>query len=118
MLLAGWLLHGLHFVAMGCILLIVSIDSCTNPVRERGRTFLEGRNTGHGNTPSIPPKTDPMCMRLLYGRKQAAQQLSLSVRTIDYAISDGSLRCKRRGGRVLIPHAELLRYAEALPDAT
>lgn len=49
--------------------------------------------------------------RLLYDRKSAAYQLSLSVRSIDYLIANKRLNARRKGKKVLIPHAELVRYA-------
>jgi hypothetical protein len=49
--------------------------------------------------------------RLLYDRKSAASQLSISVRSLDYLVSGGSIRVRRIGGRVLITHKELERFA-------
>jgi excisionase family DNA binding protein len=54
--------------------------------------------------------------RLMYGRKEAARQISVSVRTLDYLIAAGQLRCKRLGGRVLLLHAELVRFSQGLTD--
>jgi hypothetical protein len=62
------------------------------------------------SSPANPP-------RLLYSRKEAAFQLSESLRTIDYKIAQGTLRIIRQGGRVKITHAELLRQA-SLDDNT
>ena len=61
-----------------------------------------------------PPDREP---RLLYSRKQAAYQLSDSLRIIDYKLASGQLRYTRQGGRVKISHAELLRQA-AIDDNT
>jgi hypothetical protein len=49
--------------------------------------------------------------RLLYSRVESAHQLSLSVRAIDYMVAQGAIRVRRIGGRILIPHSELLRLA-------
>jgi hypothetical protein len=49
--------------------------------------------------------------RLLYDRPEAAFQLSMSVRSLDYAIAAKKIGTRRKGGRVLIPHSELVRYA-------
>jgi excisionase family DNA binding protein len=49
--------------------------------------------------------------RLLYPRKEAAFQLGISVRAIDYLISRGELPVRRIGGRVLIAHQELEKFA-------
>jgi excisionase family DNA binding protein len=51
--------------------------------------------------------------RLLYDRREAARQLSISVRSLDYLIAAKKLRTVRLGKKVLIPHAELVRFASA-----
>lgn len=51
--------------------------------------------------------------RLLYDRKSAAHQLSLSVRSIDALLAKGALQFRRVGSKVLIPHGELVRFAKA-----
>lgn len=51
--------------------------------------------------------------RLLYDRKAAAQQLSVSIRTIDYYLQAKALKTRRIGRKVLIPHAELVRFSRA-----
>lgn len=51
--------------------------------------------------------------RLLYDRKNAARQLSISVRALDYLVAGKQLRTRRIGKRVLIPRSELARYAAA-----
>jgi hypothetical protein len=43
--------------------------------------------------------------------------LAESLRSIDYKLANGTLRYIRQGGRVKIPHAELLRQA-GLDDNT
>ncbi len=49
--------------------------------------------------------------RLLYDRKEAARQLSISVQSVDYAIANKELDTRRNGRRVLVTHASLMRYA-------
>jgi hypothetical protein len=49
--------------------------------------------------------------RLLYSRKDAAQALSISLRSIDYLVSNKKLKTRRLASRVLIPRSELLRLA-------
>lgn len=49
--------------------------------------------------------------RLLYDRKAAARQLSISVRSLDYLIVQGKVNIRRIGSRVLIQHEELVRLA-------
>lgn len=51
--------------------------------------------------------------RLLYDRKEAARQLSISVRSLDYLIAGGQLETRRIGKKVLIPHGSLSRFAQA-----
>ena len=49
--------------------------------------------------------------RLLWERRCAAHQLSVSVDTLDRLIGNKQLTARRIGKRVLIPHAELVRLA-------
>jgi hypothetical protein len=49
--------------------------------------------------------------RLLYSKKESAYQLSLSLRSLNYLISEDRINVRRIGGRVLIPHEELLRFS-------
>jgi hypothetical protein len=51
--------------------------------------------------------------RLLYSRKEAAYQLSISTRSLDYLIATREIAVRRNGKRILIPHGELVRYARA-----
>ena len=50
---------------------------------------------------------------MLYDRKDAARQLSISVRSLDYLIATGKLATRRIGKNVLLPHEELSRFARA-----
>ena len=50
--------------------------------------------------------------RLLYDRKEAARQLSISVRSLDYLIAAKKLDTRRIGRKTLIPHGELVRFAK------
>ena len=49
--------------------------------------------------------------RLLVGRREAANMLSISERAIDYLIANKQLAARRIGARVLISTQELRRYA-------
>lgn len=49
--------------------------------------------------------------RLLYDRKEAARQLSISIRSLDYLIAGKHLDTRRIGRKVLVTHASLVRYA-------
>jgi len=52
-------------------------------------------------------KTDKILLR----RRDAADALGISVRGLDYLISEGKIRVRRLGKRVLVPRAELERFA-------
>ena len=49
--------------------------------------------------------------RLLYSRKEAAQQLSISPRMLDYFIGQKKINARKIGRRILIPHTELVKFA-------
>lgn len=51
--------------------------------------------------------------RLLYDRKEAARQLSISIRALDYLIAGKKLSTRRIGKKVLIPRGELVRFSRA-----
>jgi hypothetical protein len=51
--------------------------------------------------------------RMLYDRKEAARQLSISVRSIDYFLAQRKFDTRRIGKKVLITHASLVRFAQA-----
>ena len=68
------------------------------------RTYPDARFT---STPAAAPP------RLLYSRKEGAYQLSLSIRAVDYLIAERRLQIRKIGGRILIPHDELIRFARA-----
>lgn len=48
---------------------------------------------------------------ILYRRRDAAAAIGLSVRALDYLIAEGKVRVRRLGKRVLVPRAELERFA-------
>ena len=49
--------------------------------------------------------------KILVSREEAAQLLSISQRGLDYLVASKRLPTRRIGGRVLIPVAELRKYA-------
>jgi excisionase family DNA binding protein len=49
--------------------------------------------------------------KILVSREEAAQLLSISQRGLDYLVASSRLPTRRIGGRVLIPVAELRKYA-------
>jgi Helix-turn-helix domain len=62
-----------------------------------------------------PPASVQMAenRRLLVGRREAAEMLSISQRALDYLLAQRQLQTRRVGGRVLIPMNELRRFARA-----
>ncbi len=54
---------------------------------------------------------DQQVEKLLFSRRDAAVALSLSVRPIDYLISNGALMTRRIGRKILIPAGEIRRFA-------
>lgn len=52
-----------------------------------------------------------MSDRILYSRREAAQQLSISLSTLEQLIAQGELQVRRLGKRILIPRKELERLA-------
>jgi hypothetical protein len=70
---------------------------------------LENKQGKEG--PQLLPK--PEVQRLLHPRKEAAWMLAMSVRSLDYLIANKQLATRRIGGRVMIPHGELVRFARA-----
>lgn len=55
---------------------------------------------------------DDHAPRLLYDRKEAARQLSISVRSVDYYLAQRKFDTRRIGKKVLITHASLVRFAQ------
>jgi excisionase family DNA binding protein len=48
--------------------------------------------------------------KLAYSRDEAANLLSVSVRTIDNLVSNGELKARRTGKRVLITHDAVVQF--------
>jgi excisionase family DNA binding protein len=55
--------------------------------------------------------TMPAEEKLLVGRLQAAEMLSISPRAIDYLVANRRIAARRIGSRVLIPVADLQRFS-------
>ena len=53
----------------------------------------------------------PSNQRLLVGRREAADLLSISARALDYLVANRRLSVRRIGSRVLIPLSDLQRFA-------
>jgi excisionase family DNA binding protein len=71
------------------------------------------RTPTHKNGRRKPPARAPVPThsKLLVRREEAAEVLSISVRSVDYLIANKHLNFRRIGGRVLIPVAELQKFA-------
>lgn len=78
----------------------------------RGRPGSLARNIPTFNlvlNPTVPQHIE----KLLYDRRSAAAALSISIRSLDYLLARGEFRTRRIGKKVLIPRAELTRFAAA-----
>jgi excisionase family DNA binding protein len=51
--------------------------------------------------------------KLLVGRDEAAEMLSISCRALDYLVANKQIRTRRIGARVLIPVSELTRFSRS-----
>jgi excisionase family DNA binding protein len=51
--------------------------------------------------------------KLLVGRVEAAEMLSISARALDYLVANKQLTSRRIGTRVLIPTSELRRFSRS-----
>jgi hypothetical protein len=49
--------------------------------------------------------------KLLYSRRDTAEALCLSIRSVDYLITTGRLFTRRIGGKILIPTSAVRRFA-------
>jgi hypothetical protein len=87
---------------VGLIIFAEILGGCAGPAVLAPMTLTR-------NAPSSTLQQDD-APRLLCARKQAACLLSISVRSLDYLIADGFINVQRSGKRVLIPHAELVRF--------
>lgn len=81
--------------------LIIRVPAQFSVLADMNTTTRRPRTQSHHNEP-----------RLLYDRKTAARMLSISIRSLDYLIAERRLSVTRIGGRVLVPHAELLRLSK------
>lgn len=57
------------------------------------------------NTITPPPQ------KILYGKREAAYLLSISVRKLDYLISQKQMVVRKIGTKVLIPKSALIEFA-------
>jgi hypothetical protein len=67
-------------------------------------------NSGKGKEAKLAANRAPI-EPLLYGRKEAAIALSISLRAVDYELSQGAFETRRYGKRVLITSRSLKLWA-------
>jgi excisionase family DNA binding protein len=95
-----------------------SVGLCRPDVRigARWRSSMKSSPEAKSDAPvrvrTQPPAESP-ATRLLYDRKEAAKQLSICVRSLDYLIAGKRLETRRIGSKVLIPRAALVKFASA-----
>lgn len=70
------------------------------------------------STAGATPHCQVTMAALLLSRHDAASVLSVSVRTIDRLVTEGSLRCVRIGGRCLFRRSQLDQFVNGLPEST
>lgn len=54
----------------------------------------------------------PPPQKILYGKREAAYLLSISVRKLDYLISQKQMVVRKIGTKVLIPKSALIEFAK------
>ena len=74
--------------------------------QERTEAAFKTRHRKPPQRVSVAPED-----KLLVSREEAAQMLSISQRGLDYLVASKRLPTRRIGGRVLIPVADLRKYA-------
>jgi hypothetical protein len=73
---------------------------------------VPGGSSSSGNGVGAKPEANVAPVeRLLYGRKEAALALSISVREVDYGLAFGEFETRKVGRRVLITARSLKRWA-------
>jgi excisionase family DNA binding protein len=88
-----------------------NLQACKSAKNWRGEARMPTIDPSIRKTPArtvIAPED-----RLLIGRSEAAQMLSISERALDYLVANKQLSARRIGSRVLIPTSDLKRYSRA-----
>ena len=57
------------------------------------------------NPITLPPQ------KILYGKREAAYLLSISIRKLDYLIAQKQMTVRKIGSKVLIPKSALIEFA-------
>jgi excisionase family DNA binding protein len=87
----------------------VNAQGNRNGISTQGEKTMRAMNDTHKKQPArVTVAADA---KLLVSRDEAAQLLSISQRGLDYLIANRRLPTRRIGGRVLIPVADLRKYA-------
>lgn len=75
---------------------------------------LDRPHEGYEATENMPSGgyMDHNVEKLLYSRRDAAEALSLSIRSVDYLITTGRLSTRRVGSKILIPAGAIRRFAK------
>jgi hypothetical protein len=68
-------------------------------------------NQAATNLVAASAPTNNPTQKLLYDRKSAAHALSISTRSLDYLIANKQLATRRLGKKVMVSHAELVRFS-------
>ncbi len=71
-----------------------------------------GSNDLEIQMPNKPCRTCRIFEPLLVSRQQAAALMGISVRALDYLVSNRKIQTRRIGSRVLIPYLELKRFVQ------
>jgi excisionase family DNA binding protein len=88
-------------------MLEISRQKCCHQVWEQKMNSFELGRKRPGRVTLSPEE------KLLVGREEAAEMLSISRRAIDYLLSQKQLTFRRIGSRVLIPVSDLKRFSRA-----
>lgn len=80
------------------------------PPDSGGQNFIASKRTDRKRKPPVKA-TVPGHAKLLVGREEAAEILSISVRSVDYLLANKQLSSRRIGSRMLIPVADLQKFA-------
>jgi excisionase family DNA binding protein len=72
----------------------------------------DARTQAESQTTTVPARAMPGdTFRLLFSKREAARALAISLRKVDYLISEGKLKTTRIGRRCLVHRNELERFA-------
>ena len=71
---------------------------------QSGNCTVQPATAAHGAAMPFP--------KLMYSKREAAEMLSISIRTLDYLITNNRITIRRIGKRILIQHQELVRFSK------